>query len=109
MKIKGLDKLQKKFKTLDRNAKKIDGYHSIPFEELFSYDFMSENTNFDCVREFFQSAGIEINTQEEFQELDERILDDAVVRFTQFSSWDEMAHEAGKLYIHQKLFEGVKF
>ncbi len=109
MKIKGLDKLQNKLKILEKNAKKTDGHNSIPFNELFSYEFMNENTNFDSISDFFRNTGIEVNTQEEFQELDERILDDAVVRFSQFNSWDEMVHEAGAVYIHKKLFEGVKF
>lgn len=86
----------------------MNGYNSISFSELFSYEFMSENTNFDSIQEFFQNADIQVNNQEEFQELNERILDDAVVRFSQFSSWDEMLHEAGTTYVHKKLFEGVK-
>ena len=107
MKIKGLDKLQKKIKKLEKNIKKMDGYNSIPFNELFSYEFMSENTNFDSIADFFRGSGIEANTQKEFQELDERILDDAVVRFTKYSSWDEMIHEAGVIYVHKQLLEGV--
>ncbi|MGO2118505.1 MAG: hypothetical protein ACTH29_06175 [Fusobacterium sp.] len=108
MKVKGLDSLTKDIKKLEKNAKSLNGYNSIPFNDLFSYEFMSENTNFDSIEEFFRGAGIEVNIQEEFQELDERVLNDAVVRFTQYSSWDEMAHEAGALYIKRKLFEGVK-
>ena len=108
MKIKGLDKLQKNIKKLEQNAKKMDGDNSIPFNELFSYEFMNKNTNFDSIDDFFRSSGIEVNSQEELQELDERILDDAVVRFTQYSSWDEMIHEAGAVFFKKQLFEGVK-
>lgn len=108
MKIKGLDKLQKEIKKLEENAKKMDGHNFIPFNELFSYEFMSKNTNFDSIDDFFRGANVEINTQEEFEELDERVLDDAVVRFTQYSSWDEIIHEAGAIYVQEQLFDGVK-
>lgn len=86
----------------------MSGTQSIPFNEIFSYNFMHTNTNIDSIDEFFECAGIVIQTQEDFQELEERILDEAVVKFTTFNSWEEMIQLASKEYVNGKLFDGVK-
>lgn len=108
MKIKGLDAITKDLKKLEKNINQVSGENSVQFSEMFTYEFMHENTNIDSIDDFFRCAGLEVETQEDFKNLNEKILDEAVVKFTSFSSWKEMFNEAGKEYVEKRIFEGIK-
>lgn len=103
IKMKGFGKLQNSLKKLENNVKKISNEGKIPFVELFNYDFMHKNTNFDSIDDFFKYSDIEIESQEDFSKLGEETLDKAVIKFTRFSTWEEMLKKA----IEEHLFKGV--
>ena len=69
---------------------------------------MHHNTNFDSIYTLFENADIKAQTQEEFNNLDETILNEAIIRFTDFDSWEEFLNEAGVTYLQNNLFKGVK-
>ncbi len=108
LKIKGLKKFESEFKKLKSNNKKLQNTTQVSFSDLFSIDFMKNNTNFDNINDFFYYFNIKVNNQVEFNLLDEALLDEAVNRFTDFNSWEEMVDEANLKYIEKKLFEGIK-
>ena len=108
MKIKGLDKLGKQLKTLEKNARKLQGTHNIEFSILFNERFMHKNTNFDNIYDFFENAGLKIKSQEDFEELEEIELNRAVIGFTNFDSWQDMLDKAVLEYADSMLFKGVK-
>ena len=101
VKMDGFDDLQKFFKNLEKKAKDASGEAS--FSELFNPDFMTAFTNFKSIDEFFEKSPFDINTQEDFENLNESELDNYVKENTRFSSWEEMMNEAGKRYIAKKL------
>ena len=102
--MKGLEGLEK----LVKNLKNISKEQKVDFGELFSYDFMQENTNIDSINDFFEVANITVETQEDFRNLDETILNEAVLKFTRFSSWNEMSSKAGRVYFEKTMFKGLK-
>ncbi|GGF86808.1 hypothetical protein [Paenibacillus aceti] len=102
MKITGLNDLEKQLKRITENIKKqVDG--EVKFEELFNADFMSANTSFSNITEFFDNSPFQIKTQEDFESIDESKLDEYVLEYTKFKSWTEMKQAAGAIYVKKKL------
>lgn len=64
---------------------------------------MKNNTNFEGIESFIENSPFKIESQDDFDNLDENELDRYVNEFTNFSSWEEMKKEAGALYTKRKL------
>lgn len=79
----------------------ISGF--VSFEDLFDLGFMDKNSDFGTLGEFFEFYNLKVNSMEDFEALDEDLLNDAVEKSTCFSSWDEMYQQAGTEYALKKL------
>lgn len=102
MKITGLNNLEKQLKRITENIKKqVEG--EVKFEDLFNHDFMSSNTDFSNITDFFDRSPFQIKTQEDFESIDESKLDEYVLESTRFQSWTEMKQAAGAIYVKKKL------
>ena len=101
VKIQGLNNILKDLEKIKKNLKENVGEQSISFNEIFSYEFMNKNTNVNSIDEFFLNAGINVGIQ---GELDEDVLDEYVVNFTHFPSWDELKATAAKEFFSKKIF-----
>ncbi|MGC4668256.1 hypothetical protein [Enterococcus hirae] len=84
--LNGLDDLQKNLNQLSKNAKELDGEHSVPFDELFNEKFMIENTNFSDI-----------------ESIDDNELDNFVSSNTDFESWEDMKSAAGSEWVTKRL------
>ncbi|MBA2846165.1 hypothetical protein HNP88_000349 [Methanococcus maripaludis] len=102
IKCKGLDKLIK-------NVKKLEGTHNIPFNELFNRNFMLKYTNCSDVEEFFEKGGFKADTEEEFEKIDEELLDKHVSENTKFGTWVEMLNGAGHQWAEKEFKKAFKF
>jgi hypothetical protein len=92
----GLEKLQ-------RNAKKLDGKHEVPFNKLFNASFMNRYTSHSTINEFFEAGGIVFKTKEEFENLPVEKIDQHVRNSTNFNNWNEMITKAGEFWVAKEL------
>lgn len=93
--------MSKAFKSIDELLKKMESDSNelsgpISTEELFDNGFMEKNTDFSTLNDFLKYHNIIIKRQEDFDKLDNEILDDAISKSSDFSTWNEFKMEASK-------------
>lgn len=81
----------------------INGF--ISFDKLFDNGFLDKHSKFPTFEKLLKNNNIKINTQEEFDDFDESILDIAVNDSTEFSTWKELYEAAGNEFMVGKLRE----
>lgn len=101
--INGLDDFSNHLDQLSENAQSVSGTHEYSFEEVFTDEFMIENTNFSTIDEFLLSSPEKISNAEEFEKADESILDIFVSEQTKFDNWKDMMSSAAQILIMKKL------
>lgn len=94
LQIKGLDKIKRELKKLERKAERAGGVRSVPLNELLTPSFMSRYTYFESVEEMFEKSDYPINSQEDFESIPQDNWDAFVNANTLFSSWQEMLNAA---------------
>ncbi|WP_319372300.1 hypothetical protein [uncultured Ilyobacter sp.] len=88
MELKGLFELESALKEInDKNEIR-------KYKEIFSENFMIENTQFDDIEDFFYFGRIEIKAVEEYSTVDMWMIDEAVDKYTDFSTWEEFVAAA---------------
>lgn len=102
-KMKGLDKLEKQLKQMERNAKELNGSKNIPLSQLFPASFMKKYTSFSSVDDLFEAGGFKIDSQSDFDALPSDKLDKHIAATTKFRSWEDMLGEATSQYVASKL------
>ncbi len=95
--IDGLDKLQEKLEKIEN----LGG--EVPFNELFTPEFMRLYTEYNNIEEFLEDSKWEIENQEDFESIPEDEFDKYVEEKTDFSSWEIMLQTAGKKYIEKEI------
>ena len=90
----GFDDLNKFLEKLEQNVSKAGGEMSL--EDLFNEKFMKKYTEFNNIQDFFNNSPFEFETDEEFEQIDEKELDQYVAANTQFPSWEDMMVKAGQ-------------
>ena len=103
VRMTGFDDLQRQLKQMERAAKKLNGTHEVPYSKLFTPDFMRKNTKCKSFNDILQACGLNEYTQEAFDELDEKLLDQQIRKLTKFRSWEEMQQKAMDAYITKQL------
>ena len=93
-----LDKFTKKMQKATKDAS-----GQISFDVLFNQGFMKSNSRFKAIDDMFNEEGIEVETKEEFEALDEQVLDKMVRKHTKFNSWEEMLIKAGEEYMGKEI------
>ena len=83
----------------------ISGEHTVSFEELFTDDFIKRNSRFTDIAEFWNNSEFDFQTQEDFDSIPEKDLDQYVNQNTTFNSWEEMINEASSIYFSKLLNE----
>lgn len=91
------------FDDLKKNISKISGNNSIPLNELFSPNFMSENSACKSIDELFKKSEIEINSLGDFKNLSQSTLDAIARSFTKFNSWNEFMEKAVANWVSNQL------
>lgn len=103
MEIKGLDKLKKQLEKMEKGAKKLEGEHSIPLDELFTPSFMRKHTSFSSFDELLEAGGFQVESQEDFEEIPDEVFDKHIAKTTRFKSWEDMLQEATSNYVSKTL------
>lgn len=102
-KIKGLDKLQKDLKQMQKAARELENTKEISFDELFNPKFMTSYTNFNSFNELLIAGGYKVNNVKDFEAIPDDEFDNHVQSSTRFSSWEEMYDKATEQYFTKKL------
>lgn len=90
-------------KKLERNLNKLDGTHSVSYDELFNSSFMNRYTQHSTIDEFFDAGGFEFENEEEFEKIPEEEVDTHVQTATKFNTWQEMMNKAGEHWTAKEL------
>lgn len=108
-KMNGLDDLIKSFEKMEKNAKELDGKHSVPLSKLMNEEFLKKNTKFSSIDDFFDNSSFTVKTDEDFKAINENELDIYVQEQTSFSSWKEMLKKGTASYAKSALLDGTGF
>ena len=109
MKIEGLSELMGNLRTLQRNARALDGEHRLSFRELFPEEFMARHTDFGSMQEMLDVSGMDGHTEEEFKAiLHGQEWNHFVARRTTFSGWEEMQRQGAAEWARERLHRGLK-
>lgn len=102
-KMEGFDKLQKKLNDLQKNVKDLEGEKQVSFKELFTQEFIKENTNFENLDDMLKKSGFKIESQEDFQQIPDDQWDKFIAGSTKFKNWEEMLNNAIKIWTGKKI------
>jgi len=100
---KGFKGFENEIKKLQKKVEDASKPESVSFNVLFHEDFMRKNTNFTSIDDFFDQSPFQVETEEDFEALDQTELDKYVAEHTQFEDWDDMLSTAGQEHIAKKL------
>ena len=86
-------------------ADQLDGLsdQDIPMEELFTDGFMATNTDFESISEFFEKSRWTVESEEDFQKIDENEFDRYVDKHTGFNSWEAMLSAAAREWLMREI------
>lgn len=90
---------------LDRFSKGVDNLESInntevPFEEIFSSEFVSAHTKFDDIYEFLKAGNLDL---EHFHDIPTETIDPYIKANSDFETWEDFKDEGGKYYVLRQL------
>ena len=102
--LTGLDKFQKKLQQLRKNAKELNGKHSVPFDELFSEEFMRTHSSFSSMQAMLDASPFKDMM---FKDIPDIEWDVYVSHSTDFKSWKDMKAAGTKKWAAKKLMKGV--
>ena len=103
IKIKGLDKLEKQLKQMEKGAKELSRTKQVSFSELFTTSFMRKYTSFSTLDELLQAGGFKVESQEDFEAIPDAEFDKHIAATTRFKNWEDMLSEATTQYVAKKL------
>lgn len=106
--VTGFDEFSKTLDNISKEVETLSNQKTIPFEDVLSKSFMSKNTQYADFDEFLNAGGFSVNSQEEFDSINESELDSFVSENTKFSDFQEMIDTAGHEYF-SKRFEALGF
>ncbi|WP_066418762.1 hypothetical protein [Halorubrum aethiopicum] len=98
--IEGFEELADQFDELSTS---LDVEQDIPMEELFTDGFMATNTDFDSISEFFEESRWTVESEEDFEKIDEAEFDRYVDKHTGFSSWEAMLSAAAREWLTRQI------
>ncbi|MDT2597112.1 hypothetical protein P7D52_13360 [Enterococcus dongliensis] len=99
----GFDDIKNRLDKMSKAAQELDGEQEVPMSELLTDPFISKNSNFQNVDEFFENSGFDMNTEEEFAAIPDDAMDTYVAENSTFESWNDMLSSATQEYVAKKL------
>lgn len=101
--ISGIDRVERRLKDLSRRAQELHGQHSVLFSELMSPEFISNCSRFSSLEELFSASNFKIESMEDFKAIPDEEWDTFIRNNTSYSSWEEMQHDAAKIWTANQL------
>ncbi len=103
IKVKGLDKLEKQLKQMEKGAKELSHTKQVSFGELFTTSFMNKYTSFSTLDELLKAGGFNVESEEDFEAIPDAEFDKHIAATTKFRNWEDMLSEATTQYAARKL------
>lgn len=94
MKRDGFDEFSQRLNEIADHASEIHGKQSVPLEDLMTDSFIREHTTYSNFDSWFEAGGFSAESTEEFEAIDESVLDQYVASTTKFNDWQDMLHKA---------------
>jgi len=88
---------RKKLEDMEKNVKKLDGERKVPFSEIFNPSFMSKYTSYSSIDEMLNKSKL-LEKYGDFESIDDNEWDTFIQKNTNFSNWQEMKSEAGRIW-----------
>ena len=76
------------------NAENLEGSDEVPLDELYPPPFMSDYTEFDDIDAFFSDSSYDVETPEDYDDLEWGDLDEHTADTTDFDTHREMGETA---------------
>lgn len=108
VKVTGLAEFSKTLENISKEVEYLSKQKSIPFDDVITKSFITENTPYSDFDEFLKGGGFSINSQDDFDSIDQSEFDSFVSSITKFSGFQEMIDFAGREY-YKKHFENLCF
>jgi len=80
----------------------VNSQDQIDFNELFPNEFMTIHADLTDIYQFFSRGGFNAENDEEFEKIDEQLLDHYIQEHTDFENWQEMLGMAANEFISRK-------
>lgn len=98
--IKGLDKLLKEMKKLERKGKIVGIKRKVKLTELLTDSFIRNNSDYNSLQNMVDSFPREIDSEKDFESKE---WDEFVRTKSKFNSWEEMLQAAHGEWVKKKL------
>ncbi len=100
--------MPRKYKSIKEFGNKVnkatkDASGKVTLNTLFNQGFMSKYSSVKTIDQMFENAGIKIESEDDFNSLPKETIDNAVRRYTNFGSWEEMLNKAGEEYMGEEI------
>ncbi|TFI70094.1 hypothetical protein [Carnobacterium divergens] len=99
----GFSDLEKHLNKISKTAKELDGDNEIPFNELFTSNFISKHTDYSTIEDFTSASGLDFSSQEAIEDINESVLDNFVASNSTFDSWEDMLASAIEEWVAKKM------
>lgn len=87
----------KKLEDMKRNLKNVEKTQSVPVSEIFNPSFISKYTPYSSFDDMLDKSKL-LEKYGDFESIDDNEWDIFIQENTNFSNWQEMQSEAGKLW-----------
>lgn len=101
--VKGLDKLERNLRDLQRRARALDGTHGVPLNDLLSPAFMRRHTRFSSFEAMLDASPWTVETAKDFLAMPDEPWDHFVRGNTPFKGWKDMQAAGGREWASDKL------
>lgn len=82
---------------------KIGEQNEIPFDELFTEDFMRLYTEFEAFEQLIEESPWDVESEDDFWDIPDEPFDEYISERTDFPAWKVMGQTALQRYMERKL------
>lgn len=95
-------------KKLSANLKKVKSNPSVPLTDILTDSFIQKKTPFLNLADLFDKAGFKVESNADLEAIPDEIIDKFIQDNSEFKSFQEMLGAAGKEYMSNIIFKGLK-
>jgi hypothetical protein len=93
----------KNFGDFSKKLKELEKGTDVDFPTLFNDEFMRTYTKFETIDDFFDKSPFEVESNEDFDKINEQELDEYVRNNSDFADWEDMRGKAGEEWLVKQL------
>lgn len=93
---------KKKLEDMQKKIKNVEGKQTVHFSEIFNPSFMFKYTRYPSFDDMLDKSQL-LEKYGDFESIDDNEWDIFVQKNTNFSNWEEMKSEAGKIWMLKQI------